>query len=104
MTPAAGSPRAAPAPAAGPDLRQLLLGSEGVLAITTVTVRVRPLPEVRLYDGWRWPSFTAGREAMRTLAQNGPLPTVLRLSDEAETALSLADPDQIGGEAAARAA
>ena len=89
----------APASAAGPDLRQLLLGSEGVFGvITAVTVRVRPLPETRAYDGWRWPSFTAGREAMRTLAQSGQLPTVLRLSDEAETALSLAHPDQVGAD------
>ncbi len=92
----------APASAAGPDLRQLLLGSEGVFGvITSVTVRVRHLPEARVYDGWRWPSFGAGREAMRALAQNGLLPTVLRLSDEAETALSLADPDRIGGESEA---
>ena len=34
---------------------------------------------------------------MRTLAQAGLLPTVLRLSDEAETAINLARPDEIGG-------
>jgi alkyldihydroxyacetonephosphate synthase len=33
---------------------------------------------------------------MRALAQDGPRPTVLRLSDEAETALHLADPDALG--------
>ncbi|MCW2613302.1 MAG: linked oxidase domain protein [Frankiales bacterium] len=88
----------APATAAGPDLRQLLLGSEGTLGvITSVTVRVRPLPAVKVYDGWRWPSFAAGADAMRTLAQTGLLPTVLRLSDEAETAINLADPAAIGG-------
>jgi alkyldihydroxyacetonephosphate synthase len=38
---------------------------------------------------------------MRTLAQSGLLPTVLRLSDEAESAINLARPDEIGGEAAA---
>jgi alkyldihydroxyacetonephosphate synthase len=88
----------APASAAGPDLRPLFLGSEGAFGvITSVTVRVRPRPEVRLYEGWRWPSFDAGVEAMRVLAQAQLLPTVLRLSDEAETALNLADPDSIGG-------
>ena len=36
----------APANAAGPDLRQLILGSEGAFGvITSVTVRVRALPE-----------------------------------------------------------
>lgn len=87
----------APANAAGPDLRQLVLGSEGTLGvITSVTVRVRRLPAVKVYDGWRWPSFAAGADAMRTLAQAGLLPTVIRLSDETETAINLADPDSIG--------
>ncbi len=87
-----------PANAAGPDLRQLLLGSEGTFGvITSVTVRVRRLPEVTTYEGWRWPSFDAGSEAMRALAQAGLLPTVIRLSDETETAINLADPSSIGG-------
>jgi alkyldihydroxyacetonephosphate synthase len=87
----------APASAAGPDLRQVFLGSEGAFGvITSVTVRVRPAPEQRVYEGWRWSSFDAGAEAMRALAQSGVMPTVLRLSDEHETALNLADPDAIG--------
>src|SRR6478609_4124175 len=91
----------APANAAGPDLRQLFLGSEGAFGvITSVTVRVRRLAETKVYEGWRWPSFADGAAAMRTLAQAGLLPTVLRLSDEAESALNLADPGAIGGEAA----
>ena len=91
----------APATAAGPDLRQLVLGSEGAFGvITAVTVRVRRLPAEKVYEGWHWPSFEAGAEAMRTLAQSGLLPTVLRLSDEAETAINLARPDEIGGESA----
>ncbi|GAA4669004.1 FAD-binding oxidoreductase [Nocardioides nanhaiensis] len=89
----------APATAAGPDLRQLVLGSEGAFGvITEVTVRVRPVPAERRYEGWRWPDFATGTEAMRTLAQAGLLPTVLRLSDEAESGLNLAHPDAIGQE------
>jgi alkyldihydroxyacetonephosphate synthase len=88
-----------PANAAGPDLRQLILGSEGAFGvITAVTVRVRRLPAEKVYEGWHWPSFAAGADAMRTLAQSGLLPTVLRLSDEAETGLNLARPDEIGAE------
>jgi alkyldihydroxyacetonephosphate synthase len=87
----------APRSAAGPDLRQLLLGSEGALGvITALTVQVRPAPPLRVYEGWRLPSFTAGIDALRVLAQDGPLPTVLRLSDEAETALNLARPTELG--------
>ena len=87
----------APRSAAGPDLRQLVLGSEGTLGvITSVTVRVRPVPTVRVYEAWQFPSFEAGATALRRLAQDGPLPTVLRLSDEVETALNLADPASAG--------
>jgi alkyldihydroxyacetonephosphate synthase len=81
----------APKSAAGPDLRQLVLGSEGTLGvITSLTVQLRPVPEARVYEGWRFRSFGEGIQAVRALAQDGPLPTVLRLSDEAETALGLA--------------
>ncbi|WP_168699763.1 FAD-binding oxidoreductase [Gordonia paraffinivorans] len=90
----------APRSAAGPDLRQLVLGSEGVFGvITSVRVRVRPAPETRVFDGWRFATFTDGATALRRLAQDGPLPTVLRLSDEAETAVNLADPGQLGADA-----
>src|SRR2546430_16785167 len=63
----------APASSAGPDLRQLFLGSEGALGvITAVTVRIRPLPETRHYEGWRFESFADGLVAVRRLAQDGP--------------------------------
>ncbi|MFJ4970694.1 FAD-binding oxidoreductase [Streptomyces sp. NPDC088755] len=92
-----------PRSAAGPDLRQLILGSEGVLGvITAVTVRVRPLPRRRVYEGWRFTSFEAGTAALRRLAQDGPRPTVLRLSDETETFVGLAQPDAIGATDAPR--
>ncbi|MEU0090478.1 FAD-binding oxidoreductase [Kribbella sp. NPDC006257] len=88
----------APMSAAGPDLRQLVLGSEGTLGIiTSVVVRIRPRPVERSFEGWRFGSFDEGLVAIRRLAQDGPLPTVLRLSDEAETAINLADPDVLAG-------
>jgi alkyldihydroxyacetonephosphate synthase len=87
----------APKSAAGPDLRQLFLGSEGALGVvTSVTVEVRPSPTARVYEGWRFQSFIDGATALRRLVQDGPLPTVLRLSDEAETALDLARPTELG--------
>lgn len=77
----------APSSAAGPDLRQLFLGSEGTLGvITDVTVRVREQPEHTEYAAWSFPDFATGAEAIRTLVRAGARPTVLRLSDEAETA------------------
>ncbi|MFI6014173.1 FAD-binding oxidoreductase [Streptomyces sp. NPDC051243] len=87
----------APRSAAGPDLRQLFLGSEGAFGvITSVTVRIRPVPRTRVYEGWRFTSFEEGAAALRRLAQDGPRPTVLRLSDETETLIGLAQPDAIG--------
>ncbi len=89
----------APASAAGPDLRQLVLGSEGAFGVVTeVTVRTRPRPDVRAYEGWSFPTFVAGGDAVRLLAQDGT-PTVLRLSDETESSLNLADPGGVGGTA-----
>ena len=87
-----------PANAAGPDLRQLVLGSEGAFGvITSVTVRVRPVPEVKVYESWRFETFAEGAAALRTLSQERIAPTVLRLSDEAETSINLAKPDDVGG-------
>jgi alkyldihydroxyacetonephosphate synthase len=78
-----------PHSAAGPALRHLVIGSEGALGvITAVTARVRPLPEARRYEGWFAPSFEAGAEAVRAMAQAEALPDVVRLSDEAETGVS----------------
>ena len=89
----------APMSAAGPDLRQLVLGSEGAFGIiTSVVLRIRPRPAERSFEGWQFASFDEGLTAIRRLAQDGPLPTVLRLSDEAETAVNLADPDVLGGD------
>ena len=80
-----------PHTAAGPALRELVLGSEGVLGvITDVGVRVRPLPETRTYEGWFAPGFAEGIEIVRALAQSGELPDVVRLSDRDETEISLA--------------
>ncbi|WP_214416086.1 FAD-binding oxidoreductase [Sphaerisporangium fuscum] len=88
----------APKSAAGPDLRQLVLGSEGAFGvITSLRLRVRRAPAEKVYEGWRFASFTAGTAALRRVAQEGPMPTVLRLSDEAETMVGLAEPGEIGG-------
>ncbi len=82
---------APPASAAGPDLRQLLVGSEGTLGvISELSLRVRTAPRQRVYEGLFFESLQAGVEALRTLAQEHVLPDVARVSDEAETRMSLA--------------
>jgi len=80
-----------PHTAAGPSLRELVLGSEGVFGvIPEVTVRVRPAPAERRFEAWIAESFEAGAEIVRALAQGPGLPDVIRLSDEEETEVSLA--------------
>lgn len=87
-----------PPNAAGPDLKGLLLGSEGTLGVLTeVTVRVQPLPGAARYEGWALPSFEAGCAALRDLARCGERPTVVRMSDEVETAMRLATITEDGG-------
>jgi alkyldihydroxyacetonephosphate synthase len=87
----------APESAAGPDLRQLVVGSEGVLGvITRVKLRVHPIPESVRYEAWSFPDFAAGADALRAVAQTGTGPTVIRLSDEAETGVNLATAAHIG--------
>lgn len=81
----------APASAAGPDLRQLFLGSEGALGvITEVTVRIRPVAAATAYGAWIFPDFDSGTAALREATQLGIRPTVLRLSDETETRVNAA--------------
>ena len=82
-----------PASAAGPDLRQLLLGSEGRMGvITRAQVRVRRRPETESFYGVFFADWAAGAEAVREMAQSGLPVSMMRLSDaqETETTLMLA--------------
>lgn len=81
----------APASAAGPDLRQWLLGSEGAFGVCTrVTVRVHPVPETVRHEAFHFPDFATGVAAVRAVEQQGTGPTVIRLSDETETMVNAA--------------
>jgi alkyldihydroxyacetonephosphate synthase len=89
-----------PHTAAGPALRELVVGSEGVLGvIPDVTVRVRPAPALRRYEAWMAESFEAGSEIVRALAQGPGLPQIIRVSDEEETegTLALSGPRGLSG-------
>jgi alkyldihydroxyacetonephosphate synthase len=86
-----------PANAAGPDLRQVALGSEGAFGvITELTVAVRTAPSSRRFVGWQLPNFEPGIDLLRGLAQADASPTVARLSDETETAIGLANATRTG--------
>jgi alkyldihydroxyacetonephosphate synthase len=82
---------AIPATAAGPGLRELIVGSEGVLGvIDELSLRVRSAPERRRYVGVMFEDLTSGLKALRAMAGEHCLPDVARLSDPAETRISLA--------------
>ena len=82
--------RALPATAAGPSVRQLLVGSEGVLGvISELQLRVRALAQERVYEGVFFEDLAAGVAGLRELAREHALPDVVRLSDERETQISL---------------
>jgi alkyldihydroxyacetonephosphate synthase len=80
-----------PASAAGPDVRQLVLGSEGRLGIITrAVVRVRPLPQVEDFYGVFFHNWETGADAVRAIAQAAIPVSMLRLSDAQETVTTLA--------------
>ncbi|MDT8307147.1 MAG: FAD-binding oxidoreductase [Anaerolineae bacterium] len=84
-------PSTFPASAAGPELRQLVLGSEGRLGIITeATVRVSPLPEREDFHAVFFPDFDSGCAATRAMLQAGLPLSMLRLSTAVETETTLA--------------
>jgi alkyldihydroxyacetonephosphate synthase len=82
--------RALPASAAGPDLRELMVGSEGTLGvIDRLTLKVAQRPSASIYKGLLFEDFQSGAQTLRKLTQDGAAPAVARLSDRAETELTL---------------
>lgn len=81
---------ALPSTSAGPDLREMILGSEGRFGVVTrATMRVRRRPEELVVTGTLLPTWEAGLEAARELLQSGVPLDLLRLSDAHETAVAL---------------
>lgn len=79
-----------PASSAGPDLRELVLGSEGRLGLLTeVTVRVRRLPDTEDFHAVFFPDWETGIEAVRAIVQAEVPLSMLRLSNEIETETQL---------------
>ena len=77
-----------PRSAAGPDLRALVLGSEGTLGvIVEATLRVSPAPPAHGERAMLFDRFEAGALAVREAAQDGARAAMLRLSDAHETEL-----------------
>jgi len=80
-----------PASAAGPDLRELVLGSEGRAGIITeATVRISALPETEVFHAFFFASFEEGAAAARAIVQSDARLSMVRLSTPEETEITLA--------------
>jgi alkyldihydroxyacetonephosphate synthase len=79
-----------PASAAGPDLRELVLGSEGRLGILTeATVRISPVPAFEAFHAVFLPDWERAEQAVRAIVQARLGLSMLRLSNPVETATML---------------
>jgi len=80
--------RPVPRSAAGPDLRRLLVGSEGTLAVVTeATLACRAQPEAWEWLAFGYPDFTAMAEALKNVRRAGTGAAVLRGYDETDAQL-----------------
>ena len=76
-------------PTAGPDLTQLLVGSEGTLAVITgARLRIWPRPKKHWLRGVKFPTVQAGMGAMQAIMRSGLRPSVARLYDPLDTLLA----------------
>eukprot|EP01126_Amoeba_proteus_P045229 TRINITY_DN5054_c0_g1_i12.p1 TRINITY_DN5054_c0_g1~~TRINITY_DN5054_c0_g1_i12.p1 ORF type:complete len:525 (-),score=106.40 TRINITY_DN5054_c0_g1_i12:119-1693(-) len=66
----------------GPDINQIILGSEGTLGVITEAVlKLRPLPECQIFGAVIFPTFSDGVKFMREVAFYRAQPASIRLVD-----------------------
>ena len=71
----------------GPGLHRLLIGAEGCFGVVTRAVlRLFPIPQARLLEGWAFDDFATGFEAINALLQAGIRPGLLDYGDDAPSA------------------
>lgn len=82
-----------PRMAVGPDLRHLVLGSEGCIAVVTeVTLKCFPAAQAQAFDTCTFPDLISGLTAMREIMQARLTPSLLRFYDVAEARHAMKDP------------
>lgn len=69
----------------GPDLNHVVMGSEGNIGIITeAVIKVKPLPQVRIFDSILFPDFEVGIQFMHAVSQTSTYPTSIRLMDNTQ--------------------
>lgn len=80
-----------PASSAGPDMREIIMGSEGRFGVLTeASVRITPIPQHESFHAFAFHNWNMAVDAVRSLAQRKLGLSMLRLSNENETMTSLA--------------
>lgn len=84
--------RPLPSYSSGPSVREMVLGSEGRLGIITEAwMNVHRMPEVREIQAYFFPTYEAGLEACRDIAESDAALMMARVSDANETRFTMAN-------------
>ncbi|MDP8956364.1 MAG: FAD-binding oxidoreductase [Actinomycetota bacterium] len=90
-----------PRSAAGPDLRRLVVGSEGTLCVVTEAfLACSPRPRGYVWEGFGFESFENCMAAMREVVRAHVQPAIVRGYDEADAALAFGPIVHAGGSVA----
>lgn len=67
----------------GPGLHRLFIGAEGCFGVVTrATLRLFPIPQTRLLEGWEFDDFATGFEAINDLLHASIRPGLLEFGDD----------------------
>ncbi|MDD3777546.1 MAG: FAD-binding oxidoreductase [Actinomycetota bacterium] len=78
----------APRSSTGPDIKNMFIGSEGILGIITkANLRIYKLPEKMKFQCYLYKDIYAGLDSIRDILQSGLNPPVVRLYNEQESKL-----------------
>jgi len=80
----------APATATGPSLKDIMIGSEGILGVMSeAVIKIQKKPKQMVFKSFYIKNVEDAVLAVREIVQSGLKPLLLRLSDSSETALFL---------------
>ena len=69
----------------GPDMHNIVMGSEGNFGIITeAVIRVRPIPQVKIFDSVIFHNYEIGIKFMKAVSQTQSWPSSLRLVDNTQ--------------------